>query len=172
MSMLPPTGGSLGPGTPVYSEELTQHQLRALLAPVPPGGCLLGPLCADTDSRLPLVDSAELHPPAHRCLLLGPPGLHLFFQMIKHTVLRSSKPPLTPLPHRQESCVIYFMEQSTSLLLSSLPLSFPLSPSPSPSLFSFPLSFTSQALAPFLLFSLPLFVLLYSFLSRAPDEAL
>lgn len=130
------------------------------------------PLCRHRQKAAPCWQCGAA-PPANRCLLPGPPGLHLLFQMIKHTVLRSSKPPLTPLPHRQENYVIYFMEQSTSLLLFSLPLFFSLSPSfPPPSLFSSPLFFPSHTLAPSLLFSLLLFVLPYSFLLRPPKKKL
>lgn len=113
-------------------------------------------------------------PPATR-LLLGPPGLRLLFQMIKHTVLRSSKPSITRLPHGQESCHCLFRGTAgqppalSSLLRPSPFLGFPL---PLPSLFSSLLFFPSPALFPILLFPLLLFVLPCPFLSRAPQAAL
>lgn len=73
-------------------------------------------------------------PPPTACLLLGPPGLRLLFQMIKHTVLMSSKPSITRLPHGQESCHCLFRGTAGQppALSSSLPLALSLFPSLSP----------------------------------------
>lgn len=118
MSELPPTGGSHWYRALVYFEKLTQHQLRALLAPVPPRGRLPGLLPADTDSGLPVMgrvwSCAPSPPPACSS---GPPGLRLLFQMIKHTVLGSSKPQITRLPHGQQSYSCLFPRAAASLWL-------------------------------------------------------
>lgn len=88
--------------------------------------------------------------PAGRLLAPRPPGLRLLFQMITHTVPRSSKPPVTRLPHGQESCLGLFRGTADSLLLFP-PFSAPPSlwlPLPPPSLLSSLHFFPSQALPP------------------------
>lgn len=152
-----------GPRALVYFEKLTQHQLRALLAPVPPRGCLPQLFCADTDSGLPMVAERELHPPVTACRLLGPPGLRLLFQMTKHTVLRSSKPHISGCLTGRKVAIVYFREQPASIFLPPPLLLFPPLLPRFPNLFSSFLSFSH--LFPFLLFSILLFLFPCSFLS-------
>lgn len=90
------------------------------------------PLCGHREQAAHCCQSMELHPQPTAGLLLGPPRLCLLFQVIKCTVLRSSKPHITRLPHGQESCGGGFPGAVANLLL------FPSSsPPPLPCSFSF-----------------------------------
>ena len=122
-----------GPGALVYFEKLTQHQLRALLAPVPPRGCLPGLLCADTDGGLPIVLGYRAAPPARGWPAPWATRSAFIIPDDKAYCPEEFKAPSNWLPHGQESCHCLFPRITSSPLALPAPPFLSLSPPHHPS---------------------------------------
>ena len=122
-----------GPGALVYFEKLTQHQLRALLAPVPPRGCLPGLLCADTDGGLPIVLGYRAAPPARGWPAPWATRSAFIIPDDKAYCPEEFKAPSNRLPQGQESCHCLFPRITSSPLALPAPPFLSLSPPHHPS---------------------------------------
>ena len=75
-----------------------------------PEDAFLGSFVQTQTEGCPLCWGTGLHPQPVAGLLPGPPGLRLLFQMIKHTVLRSSKLQVTGCLMGRKVAIVYFLE--------------------------------------------------------------